>query len=172
MPQWKAKICLFVCLFVWLFVCLGFIVPLENFSLTWRRHHYRWKAANVDLCSALMAIKKWGFFSVPHLLWDGHPFIMVISEDLWHKPIVERLAVELLLPVLRLGSVALSNCATAAVQRLYNKDDDGRVYQNWKFHDPWGMVSCARVRLYKSVKMHYFFKNLLFNSHAYIDQTN
>ena len=24
-----------------LFVCLGFIVPLENFSLIWRRHHYR-----------------------------------------------------------------------------------------------------------------------------------
>ena len=21
--------------------CLGFIVPLENFSLIWRRHHYR-----------------------------------------------------------------------------------------------------------------------------------
>ena len=25
---------------VWLFVCLGFIVPLDNFSLIWRRHHY------------------------------------------------------------------------------------------------------------------------------------
>ena len=25
------------------FVCLGFIAPLENFSLMWRRHHYRWR---------------------------------------------------------------------------------------------------------------------------------
>ena len=24
-----------------LFVCLRFIVPLENFSLIWRRHYYR-----------------------------------------------------------------------------------------------------------------------------------
>ena len=29
-----------------LFVCLGFFIPLEDFSLIWRRHHYRWKAAN------------------------------------------------------------------------------------------------------------------------------
>ena len=53
-----------------LFVCLWFIVPLENFSLIWRRPHYRWRAANFDLCSALMAIEQWGFFSVPHL-WHG-----------------------------------------------------------------------------------------------------
>ena len=45
---------------VCLFVCLELIVPLENFSLKWRRHHYRWMAANFDLCSALMAIEKWG----------------------------------------------------------------------------------------------------------------
>ena len=29
------------------FVCLGFFVPLENHSLIWRHHHYRF-----DLCSA------------------------------------------------------------------------------------------------------------------------
>ena len=68
----------------WLFVWLGFYVPLENFSLIWRRHNYRWRAANFDLCSALMAIEQWEFFSMPHLLWHGHPFIMVISEDPWH----------------------------------------------------------------------------------------
>ena len=54
-----------------LFVCLGFFVPLENFSLILRRHHYRRRAANFDLCSALMTIEQWGFFSVPHLLWHG-----------------------------------------------------------------------------------------------------
>ena len=45
-----------------LFVCLGFL---------WKRHHYRWRIANFDLCSALIAIEQWGFFSVPHLLWQG-----------------------------------------------------------------------------------------------------
>ena len=40
-------------------------------SLLWRRHHYRWRAANFDLCSAHIAFEKWGFFSVPHLLWHG-----------------------------------------------------------------------------------------------------
>ena len=55
-----------------LFVCLfGVIVPLENFSLIWRRHHYRWRAANFDLCSALVTIEQWGFLSVTHLLWHG-----------------------------------------------------------------------------------------------------
>ena len=44
---------------VWFFVCLGFIVPVENFSLIWRRHHYRWRAAKFDLCSALVAIEQW-----------------------------------------------------------------------------------------------------------------
>ena len=64
-------------LFVCLFVCL-FVVPLQNFSLIWRRHHYRWRAANFELCSAIMVFKQWRFFSVTHLLWQGpgHPFIM------------------------------------------------------------------------------------------------
>ena len=70
---------------VWSHSFLSVFVPLENFSLMWRRHHYRWRAAHFDLYSALMAIEQWGFFSVPHLLWHGHPFIMVISEDPWHS---------------------------------------------------------------------------------------
>ena len=49
-----------------LFVCLGVFVPLENFSLIWRRHHW-----DEGLCLALMAIEQWRFFSVPHLLWYG-----------------------------------------------------------------------------------------------------
>ena len=36
-----------------------------------------------NLCFALGAIEQRGFLSVPDLLW--HPFIMVISEDLWHS---------------------------------------------------------------------------------------
>ena len=44
-----------------------------------------WRGANFDLCSALMAIEQWVFFSVPHVMWHGHPFLMVISEDPWHS---------------------------------------------------------------------------------------
>ena len=55
------------------FVCVGF------FRSYWRiihsygdvMHHYRWKAANYDLCLVLIAIEQWKFFSVPHLLWHG-----------------------------------------------------------------------------------------------------
>ena len=53
-----------VVLFVYLFL-------LENFSLTGRRHHYRQRTANFDLCLALMATEHLGFFSMSHLLWYG-----------------------------------------------------------------------------------------------------
>ena len=84
------------------FVCLfGFILPLENFTLIRRRHHYRWRAASLGLCSALTAIKKRGFFSVPYLLWNWTSIIMVISDrHVTLTPITKRLAVELSLPVL------------------------------------------------------------------------
>ena len=88
-------------------VCFfGFFVPLENLLLIWRRHHNRWRAANFDLCSALMGIEQWGFFSVPHLMWhgtsvsNGH-----LLGPLTLVPIAERLAVELSLLFLRLRSV-------------------------------------------------------------------
>ena len=81
-----------------LFVCLEFLVPLENFSLIWRRHHCR--AVNFDLCSPLMAIEQWGFFSMQHLLWHG---ASVYNADHLRGPVTltlnaERLAVELSLP--------------------------------------------------------------------------
>ena len=82
------------------FVCLWFFFPLENFSLIWRLHHCQWRAANFDLCSALMANEQWGFFSMPHLLWHGTS----VYNDHLRGPvtltlIAERLAVELSLPV-------------------------------------------------------------------------
>ena len=83
-----------------LFVCLEFIVPLEIFSLIWRRHHCRWRAVNFDLRSALMAIEQWGFSNVPHLLrhgptvYNGHR-----RGPVTLTPVAERLAVELSLPV-------------------------------------------------------------------------
>ena len=60
---------------------MGFFVPLKNFSLIWRRPHDRWRAANFDLCSALLAIQQWGFFSVLHILLEEASVYNVISED-------------------------------------------------------------------------------------------
>ena len=82
-------------------IYLELIVPLGNFSLIWRRHHCRWRAANFDLCSALMAIEQWRFFNVPHplrhglTLYNGH-----LRGPVTLTPVAERrLAVELSLPV-------------------------------------------------------------------------
>ena len=90
----------FSCPFLCLFVCLEFFVPLENFSLIWRRHLCLWRAANCDLCSALMVIQQCGFFSVSHLLRHG---ASVYNGNLWGPltltPNAERLAVELSLRV-------------------------------------------------------------------------
>ena len=61
-------------------VCLGVFVPLETFSLIWRRHHNRWRVANFDLCSALIAFDQWGYTYCD----TRHPFVMVISKDPWH----------------------------------------------------------------------------------------
>ena len=83
-------------LYTFLFVCLGFVVPIENFLLIWRRQHYRWRAVKYDLRSALMAIEQWGFFSVPNLLrqrasvYNGH-----LRGPVTQTIIGERLAVEL-----------------------------------------------------------------------------
>ena len=71
--------------------------PTPEFSI----HRCQLKTANFDLCSALMAIEQWGFFSVPHLLWhqvffyNGH-----LRGPVTLTPIAERMAVELSLPVL------------------------------------------------------------------------
>ena len=79
-----------------LFVYSEFIVPLENFSLIWIRHQCQWRAANFDLCSALMAIEQWGFLNVQHLQWhrtsvyNGHLRGLVTLT-----PVAEHLAVEL-----------------------------------------------------------------------------
>ena len=49
-------------------VCLWVIVPLENFSLIWRRHHYRWNCC-----------KFW-----PILSTYGHWAVRVLNV-LWHR---------------------------------------------------------------------------------------
>ena len=74
-----------------------FFVPLKNFSLIWRHHHYRWSSAHVDQCSALMAIEQWGCVSVSHLLWHGTSvYNGHLRGPATLAPVTERLAVELL----------------------------------------------------------------------------
>ena len=81
-------------------ICLGFFVPLENFSLVWRRQHCRRRGSNFDICLALMATEKRGFFSVPHLLCHRASVYNVhLRGPVTITPIAERLTVELLLPV-------------------------------------------------------------------------
>ena len=82
------------------FVCVEFIVPLENFSLLWRRHHCRWRAASFDLWSALMVIEQWGFLLTCHTYCDtGLPFYNGhLRGPVTLTPVAERLAVELSLP--------------------------------------------------------------------------
>ena len=69
-------------------------------ALRWNWNLCRWRASNFDLCSALMAIEQWGFFSVPHLLWHGASvYNGHLRGPMILTPIAERLAVELSLPV-------------------------------------------------------------------------
>ena len=116
--------CYYLCFF---FFCFGFYVPLENFSLIKRCNYYRWRASKFDLCSALMAMKQWGSFGVQTYCGTEHPYIMVISEDLWHNtPVAEHLAVELSITYGCRGwdsntqpstcrANAVTDCATAVV---------------------------------------------------------
>ena len=103
-----------------LFVCLGFIVRFSNFSLIWRRHHYRWRAAYFDLCSVLTDTRQLGFFSVLQLMWHR---TSVYNDNLRGlvipTTIAERLAAELSLSDIGLsrlgfGHSALTESAIAA----------------------------------------------------------
>ena len=85
-------------LFVWGFSSHSRIVHSYG-----KNHHYRWRAANFDRCSALMAIEQYGFFSVPHVLWHGSSvYYGHLRGPVTLTPITKRLAVDQSLPVLRL----------------------------------------------------------------------
>ena len=71
--------------YIWGFI---FFVPHEKF---WFRH-YRWRAANFDLFSALMAIwplRSKGILACHTYCDTRYPFIMVISEHPWHTRVAE-----------------------------------------------------------------------------------
>ena len=48
--------------------CMEFIVPLENFSLIWRRHEVKVKGFKFW---PMLGIEQWGFFNVPYPLRHG-----------------------------------------------------------------------------------------------------
>ena len=82
---------------LFLCVCLGFYVSLK---FIWRCHHFRWRAVNFKLCSAIMAIEQWRFLSVSYLLWNrAFLYDGQLRGPLTVKPIAEHLAVYLSIPV-------------------------------------------------------------------------
>ena len=74
--------------YVFVLFVFYFSLPLENFSLIFRRrlYHYWLKACKFrSIPDTHKAIDQWGFFLECHTYRDtGHLFIM-ISEDPWHS---------------------------------------------------------------------------------------
>ena len=84
-----------------LIVCIWFIIPLENFSLIWRRQH-----SDEGLQILTYARPSWPLSSegslACHTYYDtGHPFVIYghLRGPVTLSPIAERLTVELSLPV-------------------------------------------------------------------------
>ena len=135
--------CLSVCFF-------GDFVLFENFSLIWRRYHYRLRASNMYLCSSIkcMAFEQWGFFDVSHLFWH---WASVYSGNLWGPvtlaPISKCLAVELSLSFLLLIGLAgirtpdLSFAGRTLVifaLKIFKKNlKVVNVYSLYSFYYPW-----------------------------------
>ena len=65
-----------------IFVCMGFFVPIENFSLIWRRHHDRSeRMQNLTYARHLWPFSSDGSLAFKTYFDTGHPFIMVIFKD-------------------------------------------------------------------------------------------
>ena len=72
-PAFHDVVIYFFFWFLALFACLEVFVPLENFSLIWRKG--RWRASNFDLCSALWRLSSEGSLACHTSCDIGHPFI-------------------------------------------------------------------------------------------------
>ena len=107
-----------ICLFVLIFV------QLENFSLIWRRHHYRWRAANFDLCSALMAIEQSVFFSGPQLLWHGAS----VYNDNPQGPVTLTRIAEYLAVELSMGIADWGRLLTPDLEQDFGDSMKGKLY--------------------------------------------
>ena len=90
-------------------------------------------------CLALIAVEQWGFFSVPHLLWHGRTLYNGhLRGPVTLKPVAERLAVELSLPVLTIyvcpdqGSIPdLPNSTLTLYQRGGHFIEKKMYARNW-----------------------------------------
>ena len=65
----NSKFRLFVC------VCLEFFVPLENFSLKWRRHHSWWRATNFYVTRPSWPLSSEGTLACHTYCDTGQPLI-------------------------------------------------------------------------------------------------
>ena len=78
-----------------LYCFFGVFRPTQDFFTRMEMSSLPVKGSNFFyLCSTLMAIEQWGFFSVPHLLWHGASVYNGYTLDTH----TDRLAVELSLP--------------------------------------------------------------------------
>ena len=65
------------------FVCLGFFIPLENFSFI--SQHDRLSAANLTYARQSWPLSSVGSLACHTYCDTGHPYKMVSSEDPWHS---------------------------------------------------------------------------------------
>ena len=70
-----------VFIYSWLMICL----TLKNFSLIWRCHDYRWRAAKLKPMLGAQGLEQIGIFIMPHLLWHGASVFPVSSEGPPHS---------------------------------------------------------------------------------------
>ena len=72
---------------IWQLRLKGWIMYISKKNVHWYlpNVHYRWRAGNFYLCSALMPTEQWGSIAWHTYCDTGHLFIMVISEDPWHS---------------------------------------------------------------------------------------
>ena len=63
----------------------GGFVPIENFSLMWRRHHADEGLQILTYTRHLRPLSTEGILACPTYCSTGHPFKMVISENPWHS---------------------------------------------------------------------------------------
>ena len=136
-----------VCWFVCLFVCLGACRPTRKI--------FTHLHGDVPITGEGLRILTHAWHSWPvsseksltcHIYCDtGQPFIMVISEDTWHSPVAERLAVELSLPVLsRPGIEPQSPACEANYLPLRNRGGQNHTV---KFNQTWQKVFLGKEDL-------------------------
>ena len=90
------------------FLCV--LRPTQEFFFIWKHHHYRWRAANFDLYSALVTFEQWGFFgahTILHMMSQGASFHNDLRGPVTVMPVAEHFGVGLSLNI-RFHALGLS----------------------------------------------------------------